>query len=101
MSKITKATFKSFIRKNEGKLFIKVGSSFDGMSDCVMPVENAQWAPLEKSSNPHENNLGYAGVWLVGGSGRYGNSFEPIQKDGFKGIRVYNCCGSFTVGVPA
>lgn len=97
MSKITKATFKSFLKKNQGNVHIHVGSRFDGMYDCVMPTESSAWAPLESSSNPHENNLGYVGIWLVGGSR---NSFEPIQKDGFKGIRVYNCCGSFTVGVP-
>lgn len=97
MSKITKATFKSFLKKNEGKALIKVGSSFDGMYDCVMPVENAGFAPLEKSSNPHENNLGFAGIWLVGGSR---NSFEEYNKNGLRGIRVYNCCGSFVVAAP-
>lgn len=98
MAKITKATFKSFLKKNSDRALIKVGSSFDGMYDCVMLVENAGFAPLEKSSNPHENNLGYAGIWLVSSSG---NSFESYNKDGLTGIRVYNCCGSFTVAVPA
>lgn len=98
MAKITKATFKSFLRKNADKALIKVGSSFDGMYDCVMPVENAGFGSLEKSSNPHENNLGYAGIWLVGGSR---DSFEAYNKDGLTGIRVYNCCGSFTVAVRA
>jgi len=34
-TKITKATLRSFARRNEGKLYAKEVSSFDGMSDIV------------------------------------------------------------------
>lgn len=97
MSKITKATFKSFLRKNQGNLFIRVGSRFDGMTDCVQEVESPEWSPIEASDRPCENNLGIAGVWLVHGGRDY---FEAVEREGFKGIRVYNCTGSFIIGTP-
>jgi len=100
--KITKATFKSFVNKNRGNLYIKVSSDFDGMQDMVVnmkaPVffkadENNDWANRE---NLLENTLGVAGIWLVGQSRDYFNKYEA---DGFVGIEVSNCCGSFTVAV--
>lgn len=97
MSKITKATFKSFLRKNESKVLVKVGSSFDPMVDCVMPVAD-KFEPAREANYPCENNLGLAGVWLVGGSRDY---FTEYVKDGLVGIRVSNCCGAFVVAVPA
>ncbi len=92
--KITKATFKSFLRKNAGNLFIQCRSSFDGMYDSVMPVENPQFVPAVQEARFHENNQGIQGVWIVGQSG---NSFHKYEKDGYTGIAVYNCCGSFIV----
>lgn len=92
--KITRATFKSFIKKNDGKLFVKVNSNFDGMVDCVMPVEDQfSIAKADGRDFANENTLGISGVWLVGGRD-YFNSYE---KDGFSGIEVSNCCGSFIV----
>ena len=67
MSKITLSTFKSFIRKNEGKLFIKCKSSFDGMTDCVEQNSNATFRPIQKlerkgpfvrSEHSFDNSLG-------------------------------------------
>jgi len=37
--KITRTTLKSFIKKNSDNLFVKVESSFDGMTDCVQRVD--------------------------------------------------------------
>ena len=96
MTKITKATFKAFLRKNPRPL-IKVGSSFDPMVDCVMPVSGG-FTVAREANYPCENNLGLAGVWLVGGSRNY---FTEYAKDGLVGIRVYNCCGSFVVAAKA
>ena len=96
MSKITKTTLKSFIRKNAGNLHVKVRSRFDGMTDCVQSVEDT-FTPAEPAGHV-EHTLGIAGVWLVGGSR---NSFDAFEADGFRGITVYNCCGSFVVAVPA
>jgi len=97
MSRITRATFKSFLRRNEGKLYFKPLSSFDGMVDCVMPSSNASWRPLARSDRfgpMDDNTLGYAGVWLVGGSR---DRFNAHKDDLFEGIEVYNCCGNFIV----
>lgn len=53
--KTTKATFKSFVRKNEGKLFIKCTSSFDGMTDCVEQNHNTAYRPLVKAEVVNPN----------------------------------------------
>lgn len=93
MKKITKATFKSFLRKNEDRLFISVNSTFDGMTDgleffkfAIKPIEHIQESP--------ENDCGYKGVWLVDNCRNY---FTPFENKEYKGITVTNCCGRFTV----
>jgi hypothetical protein len=94
--KITKATFKSFVKKNPN-LFIKVKSSFDGMTDCVEQLSGG----FVKATNAHypcDNNLGIQGVWLVGNSR---DSFRPFNDGKLSGIEVYNCCGSFIVATVA
>lgn len=95
MSKITKATFKSFLKKNSGKVFLKVTSHFDGQIDCVTSVEDS-FSELLKTDRPFENNLGYQGVWLVHSSGNY---FRPYQEENMTGIYCSNCCGSFIVAI--
>lgn len=122
MAKMTKSTFKSFLKKNEGKLFIQHESSFDGMSDMVefVPSAKRKFIPLEKKTLSDmdyriaeergtsrerledctfnsPNTLGYIGVWLVDSSR---NWFKPYEDDQFQGIEVYNCCGSFIVATP-
>src|ERR1035437_5629219 len=105
MSKVTRATFKSFLKKNDGKLLIKRTSNFDGMYDCVMqntmPAENDGFVELRKTyvegSQFDENNLGYCYIWLTRGSANY---FTPYSdSSGRTGFTVDNCCGSFTVAV--
>lgn len=95
MNKITKATFKSFIRKNEGKLFIKQQSHFDGMTDCIQQLDGG-YVPVQKPEYNHEETLGIQGVWLVGGGRDY---FTAVEENGFKGICCYNCCGQFILAV--
>lgn len=108
--KITKASFKSFLKKNKGNLFILNTSHFDGMQDMVVNKDNPQWLPLQEQTfdygprkgeinenNINESNLGYKGIYLVNGSR---DTFENFQDaNGMKGISVYNCCGSFIVAV--
>lgn len=97
MSKITKATFKAFIRKNQGKLFIKNLSSFDGMTDCVEFSKNPEFRPTKKSElYCPENTCDISGVWLVDGSG---NRFSSYDDEKYVGISCYNCCGSFIIGI--
>lgn len=96
MAKITKATFKSFIRKNQGRLQIKVKSDFDGMVDCVMPV-NGSFKPVQPDERVfRENTQGIAGLWLVGDGGDRFYHYEDAQH---VGIEYYNCCGSGIVAV--
>ncbi len=122
MKKITKSTFKSFIKKNEGNLYIQTKSDFDGQSDMVEFIPSAQrkFVPLkrhtpsdfdfiygkERGRTPEEvkasilsnkNTLGYSGIWLVNSSR---DSFRVFDDANFEGIEVYNCCGSFVVATP-
>lgn len=96
MSKPTRATLKSFIRKNKDNMFVSEKSRFDGMVDCVMPTSNNGFSKAIEAEHFHENNIGIQGVWCVGGGRDY---ITPYEKDGFKGFDVYNCCGHFIVAV--
>ena len=93
--KTTKATVKSFIKKNFDNLYIKNKSSFDGMVDCVMPI-NGNFRKAERSENHETNTLGISGAWFVGSSRDY---FSPYKEEGFEGIKVYNSCGSFVLAI--
>ena len=93
MKKITKATIKSFIKKNEGKLFIKKLSSFDGMQDCVMP-DNDSFSQVQKTRFHIPHTLGIKKAWFVGGE-----HYTEYKDDTFAGYKVYNCCGSFILAV--
>lgn len=122
MKKITKTTFKSFLKKNAGNLFIQSVSDFDGMSDCVeyTPSNKRKFIRLERATikeNDYQygkekgktreeieasffsnkNTLGYKGVWLVNDSRDY---FSKFDNDEFEGIEVYNCCGGFVIAIP-
>lgn len=93
--KITLSTVKAFIRKNEGKLLIDVKSKFDGMCDGVRSCGDRGFSPVQKSDG-FKNTLGIQGAWFVFQSRDY---FSAFEKDGLKGIEVYNCCGSFVIAV--
>ena len=97
MKKITLTTVKSFIKKNRANLLINCQSHFDGMTDCVMPVESQFTPALAPDADRNfDNCLGIHGAWFVFGSRDY---FTPYSKDGFEGIRVSNCCGAFILAV--
>lgn len=95
MSKITKATFKSFIRKNRENLLIRVKSKFDGMTDMCQSTNSTGFDKALDADHKHDNNCGIQGVWIT----HNGNYFTEYEKDGIKGIEVYNCCGQFIIGV--
>lgn len=90
--KITKATFKKFIKDNKN-LFIKVKGSFDGMIDGIA-YRKSEFLPITKDNRDHcnENTLGINGVWLVNGSRDW---FQHHNDGVFEGIQVSNSCGSF------
>lgn len=96
MKKITKATFKSFIRKNRQALLVKVKSSFCGMSDMVEQIED-DFDPAEDESHfGPEHSCGISGVYLVGGSRDY---FTAYETETHIGIEFSNCCGSGIVAI--
>jgi hypothetical protein len=99
--KITLATLKSFIKKNQGKLFINVKSSFDGMIDgCASHYDGFVKAEKDKTqsvnSDYHDRTQGIKGCWLVGGSRDY---FKPYNDLRFEGIEVSNSCGHFIIAI--
>lgn len=96
MKKITKATFKSFLRKNEGNIYISVGSRFDGMQDMCVTQEGG-FQKAELNNDTCDNQCGYTDIWLVGNSR---DSFTAYDDGHFQGIEVYNCCGAFIVATP-
>lgn len=95
--KPTMATVKSFIKKNDGKLFINCKSSFDGMVDCVMPCEDGGFKPVQKDERGfYENTKGISGAWFVRNSQDFIKTYDA---DKFKGFKISNCCGSFILAV--
>jgi DNA-binding transcriptional regulator LsrR (DeoR family) len=94
--KITLATIKSFIRKNEGKIYIYVKSSFDGMVDCVMPTRDIEFVLAKKRESNLSNTLGLQRAWVVGNSD---DSFRPYEDSKFIGYNIYNCCGEFILAI--
>ena len=94
--RITLATVKSFINKNEGKLFVNPKSRFDGMVDMVTPNEGSKFNPAEPSYTPHKNNFNMRGVWFVFDGG---DSYTAYDDGKYQGFDVYNCCGNFIIAV--
>ena len=95
MAKITAATIKSFIRKNQGSLYIKVRSSFDGMTDGLAYYDNG-FTEAKEDTELVRNTWGVRGAWFVNGSRDY---FEAYQEGNYKGYHIFNACGSFYIAV--
>lgn len=96
MKKITRATVKSFIKKNQGSLYINVKGQFDGMTDGI-ESRNAGFvkATVDPDYRCQINTLGIAGLWLVGGDDRYSAYDDSV----FEGIAYYNCCGNGVLAI--
>lgn len=96
--KITLATIKSFVEKNRANLLINCISRFDGMTDGVEDCRNkGEFHPIQPAFYGSErDNIGIAGAWFVGGSRDY---FSLLNKEGYFGYHVYNCCGSFDLAI--
>jgi len=71
MAKVTRATLKSFIKNNIDNLYIKVNSKFNGMVDCVMPVDEKEYSVAKKTESSLYNTLGINGdknrKWILRG----------------------------------
>ena len=104
MKKATRATVKSFVKKNRSDLLIKVGSRFDGMTDCVEEVKSEFTPALdvgtgynfdgEEFDRTNKNNLGIQGLWLVLGGRDFVSWFET---ESHVGLNVYYSCGEFWI----
>lgn len=92
--KITLTNVKSFIKKNEGKLFLKCESSFDGMTDMVEYDKNAQFKPAKKTENNLKVTLGIEGVFIASW-----NMYTPFENEQFIGFEIYNCCGTDIIAI--
>lgn len=90
MAKVTMATIKSFIRKNGDNLFVKIKTSFDGMTDGIEEV-NSDWKSVKQ-----EDAIGFNGVYCVGHSR---DCIREFETDTHKGFAVSNCCGSGIIAI--
>ena len=95
IKKITRATIKSFIKKNEGSLFIKVRSTFNGMTDGVEETKD-EFDEVVYTDRTVQYTMGITGAWFVGSSRDH---FEAYEDDQFRGYIVYNCCGTFLLAI--
>lgn len=95
--KITLATVKSFINKAGENLHILKTEAFDGMQDMVCATGQKEFVKATRGT-VNKDTLGVAGAWFVGGSR---NSFTAYNDGRFQGIKVWNCCGAFTLAIPA
>lgn len=89
--RITLATIKSFIKKNQNGLYIKTKSDFNGMTDCVEEVKS-DFKRISPAKTASQYNLGITGAWFVGSSRDY---FTKYEDDFMVGYEIYNSCGSF------
>jgi len=83
--KITKHTLNWVLKNFPNDIYVRVKTSFDGMTDCVEKVN------MEVKKVTIENAIGINGVWMVGHSDDY---FEKYEDDVYIGLEIWNCCGS-------
>ena len=95
MKKITLATVKSFIKKNEGCLFIRVKSKFDGMTDGLEYFQDG-FRLAEETDVLVQYTLGIKDAWFVGSSRDH---LSPFETEHLTGIEVSNCCGRFILAI--
>ncbi len=93
MKKITKATYKSFIKKNRKRLYVILRSEFNGMIDGCEDIQK-EIKKAEETTTNVKNSLGIKNTWIVNGGNDYFTHYEDNQCEG---IEVSNCCGSFIV----
>lgn len=94
--RITRATVKSFLKKNDGKIYIQNLRAFDGMVDGERECDDRSFRLAEKDERGFENTMGLKGAWFVGQSRDYLTKYEDEK---FIGFHVSNCCGAFNLTV--
>lgn len=96
MAKITRATIKSFVKKNFDNLFIENVSDFDGMVDMVVRHNDSKFRKASPSKNNNEQyDLGIDGIYMLPDR----NLFKAFEDETYIGYNVYNCCGEFNIVV--
>ena len=95
--KITKATIKKFVRDHRATddLYINCRQSFDSMTDGLS-TECRRGIQKARDAGHVEYTLGVEGVWILDAR----NYFEPVEREGFVGYEVSNCCGTFELLTP-
>lgn len=82
---ITAITVRSFVKRNEGKVFIKKTAEFDGMTDCVEEIMD-NWHEAEYCLDIRRG-IGLQGVYIIDGRTYY-YAYEDSE---FVGYRYSNC----------
>lgn len=82
---ITAITVRSFVKRNEGKIFIKKTAEFDGMTDCVEQIMD-NWHEAEYCLDIRRG-IGLKGVYIIDGRTYY-YAYEDSE---FVGYRYSNC----------
>ena len=82
---ITAITVRSFVKRNEGKVFIKKTAEFDGMTDCIEQISD-NWHEAEYCLDIRRG-IGLQGVYIVDGRTYY-FAYEDSE---FVGYRYSNC----------
>jgi len=97
MKKITRATIKSFIKREQknNNLYIKTKSSFSGMTDMVEKV-NDNFRQVDMVNFERVNDFDIRGLWLVGHGG---DLFNNYSDDNYIGYEIYNCCGTSIIAM--
>lgn len=101
IKKPTMATVKAFIKNNRETLWINVKSSFDGMVDgCVSLNDGFTKATEDKTqsidSSYYRATQGIKGAWFVGQSRDYITRYESESMMGFD---ISNSCGHFILAI--
>lgn len=89
MKKFTKATLKKFIKDNAEKLYIRVDTSFDWMTDWVESTWNKAIKKIDSEKIDFTNDYTFwiEWLWLVWWSR---DRFEQKENK----VKIWNCCGS-------
>ena len=95
-NKITRATLKSFIKKNQGNLLLSTINSFNGMTDGCDPCKDQSFRKTQNTDRNPEYTFGIDGVWCVG---LREDLFTVYHNNGLIGVEVYNPCGFFRLAV--
>jgi len=94
--RITRATLKSFIKRNKVNIFVKVVSDFDGMTDMVEHRKDAQFKQIEVLDEKLKQSFGFImdGVFITGR-----DWFKHYEDENFYGIELYNSTGTSIIAV--